>query len=166
MRLKHKYIRRYVTHSYALQVMHPQSGSSSVLHSPKENIKDMGVLSTLILIFNICTLGHIWPMYMLFRQWKPQSGSSSVLHSPNKDMKDRRVLGTLIFNLWDWHFKRKYIRTYMTHSDTVQIMKPQSGSSSVLHSPNKDMKDRRVLHKGQLKFSFLRLKKINLKLII
>ena len=33
----------------------------------------------------------------------------------------------------------------MTHSYDVPVMKPQLGTSSVLLSPNKDMKDKRVL---------------------
>ena len=69
----------------------------------------------------------------IFQVMQPQSGSSSVIHSPNKDMKDRRVLGTVIFNLWDWNFKNMYIRSFITHVHSFQVMKPQS---SVLNSPN------------------------------
>ena len=131
---KHQYIRTFKTQAYHFQVMKPQSGSSSSLLSPKEEIKDRWILCTLVFNLWDCHFEHKYFRKYMTHSYavlvkKPQPGISSVLRSPNKDMKDSRVLGTLICNLWDWHFKHMYIRTIITHAYNFQVMKPQSVSS-------------------------------------
>ena len=85
-----------------------QSRTSSDLHSPNKDNKDMRVLCTLRLkegSWNLVLRFFLanWTYLYLNEDFNLQSGTSSVLHNPYPDNKDMRVLSTLKINSGNWN---------------------------------------------------------------
>ena len=97
---------------------------------------------------------HMLPIHVLFRQWNPSQEAPVSSTAPIKTWRTGGFFASL-YSIYETDILTtcKYIRTYMTHSYADKTMKPQSGSSSVLQSPNKVMKVRRVF--GTLIFNLL-----------
>ena len=90
--LDHRYIKDQWPYPNQDQDAKPQSGTSSILQSPNEDLKDMDVLCTFKIKIESQNLDHgcikdQWPYQNQNHDAKPQSGTSSVLQGPKWGLK-------------------------------------------------------------------------------
>ena len=118
----------------------PSQESPASSKAPNEDLKDMDVLCTFKIKIESRNSNHgcikdQWPCPNQNQDGKHHSGTSSILQSPNEDLNDMDFLCTFKIKLESQNLDPWYIKDQWPCPNQDQDAKPQSGTSSVLQSP-------------------------------
>ena len=108
--------------------------------APNEDLKDMDVLCTFKIKIESQNSDHgcikdQWTYPNQDQDAKTQSGTSSVLHSPKWGLKDMDILCTFKIKLESQNLDDGCTKDQWPNPNQIQDAKSQSGTSSILQSP-------------------------------
>ena len=131
-----------------IKMQNPSQEPPASSKAPNEDLKDMDVLCTFKIKIESQNLEYgwtkfQWPYPNQYQGEKSQSGTSSVLQSPNQDLKDIDVIFTSQIKIECQNLEHGCTKDQWPYPNQDEDSKPQSGTSSILKSPESVLKGHR-----------------------